>query len=250
MTSELSLERTSFQQVGGVPGAAVDQGGDIVGQLNGGDLSALLTDGHGQGVAVVPGAAHGLGILRAGQDARLLIQLYPSLLPQAEALGIVPQAVDAQLAAHLIEEVVAGVGDGLADGLISVGIAVLPVDPAHGAVLGVIGVPALVLDLGVGGDDALLQSGDAGDHLKGGAGGVQALEHPVEQGLQWVGGILGVVRVVLGQVEGRVGGAGLDPRVVHVQNDAGGALYLLALQLGQALGQHPLHHGSGGPRRW
>ena len=35
-----------LEQVGGVPGAPVHQGGDIVGELDGGDLGALLADGH------------------------------------------------------------------------------------------------------------------------------------------------------------------------------------------------------------
>ena len=216
-----------FQQVGGIPGAAVDQGGDIVGQLDGRDLGTLLADGHRQDIALIPGAPHGLRIVRAGQDARLLIQFQAGLLAQAKSTGIVPQAVNAQLAAYVV--------DGLAHGLISVGAAILAVDPAQGAVLGVIGIPSLVLDLGIGRNNAFLQSGNAGDHLEGRTRGVQALERPVEQGPQGVGQVFVIVGVVLGQVEGGVGCAGLDARIIYVQNDTGGALYLFTLQLGQVL---------------
>ena len=123
------------------------------------------------------------------------------------------------------------------------GAAILAVDPAQGAVLGIIGIPSLVLDLGIGRNNALLQSGNAGDHLEGRTRGVPALERPVEQGPQGVGQVFVIVGVVLGQVEGGVGCAGLDARIVYVQNDTGGALYLFTLQLGQVLGQRFFRHG-------
>ena len=171
-----------FQQVGGVAGAPVDQGGDIVGQLDGGEGAVLLADGHGQGVAVVPLLAPGLGVLPAGHDAGLLPQLDARLLTQAEAGGVVHQPVNAQAAAHVIEEVVAGDLDGLAHIHQAVGGAVLAVDPTLGGRAGVIGVGALVENLGGGGDDALLQSGDGRDHLEGRAGGIGARQGPVCQG--------------------------------------------------------------------
>ena len=40
--------------MGRVVGAAVDQGCNIVGKLQGGELAVLLTDGNGQGAARLP----------------------------------------------------------------------------------------------------------------------------------------------------------------------------------------------------
>ena len=47
-----------FEQMGSVAGTAVDQRGNLVGQLDGGKLTALLANGNGQSGAFVPGAAY------------------------------------------------------------------------------------------------------------------------------------------------------------------------------------------------
>ena len=115
----------------------------------------------------------GSNILKAQDEAK-------EILSQAEAGGVVNEPVDAQLTAHVKEEVVAGDLNGLGDIDQAVLAPVLPVNPALGAVGGVVGVPALVPDLGGGGDDALLlQTGHGGDHLEGGAWGIGPLEGPV-----------------------------------------------------------------------
>ena len=99
----------------GVAGTAVDQGGDIVGQLDGGDLGTLLTDGHGENVALVPGAAQRLGKLRTGHHAGLLSELDAGFLAQTEHGGILIQKLNAQTAAYVVEIVVAGHLDGVCD---------------------------------------------------------------------------------------------------------------------------------------
>ena len=101
-----------------------------------------------------------------------LIDLDAGVLPQAELLGVLIQQADAQAAAHIVEEDVAGVPDGLGDVLLAVGAAVLAVIPALGLVILVVRIAPGVQNLIRRGDDALLKSGDGGDHLKGGARGI------------------------------------------------------------------------------
>ena len=148
-----------FQQVGGIARPPVGQGGDVVGQLDGGDLGALLTDGHGQHVALIPFAPKGLGKLRAGHHTSGLGQLHPCLLTQAELGGVLVQLLDAHPPAYIIEEVVAGYLDGVGYVDRSVGASILAVDPALRLGRRPIGVLPLIPDDGGGGDDLLLQPG-------------------------------------------------------------------------------------------
>src|SRR5699024_1937603 len=105
-------------------------------------------------------------------------------LAQAEGGDILVEGVQAQLIAQLGKEVVAGLGDGLADVDPAVAAAVTPVDPAAGDIVGGPGVSPLTgsVDDGGRGDDTLLQSRHGGEGLKGGAGGVGAAGDPVEEG--------------------------------------------------------------------
>ena len=121
-----------LEQVGGVSGAAVDQGGNIVGQLEGGGLGILLTDGHAEDVALVPLLAQLLGALRAAHRAGALGQLDSGALAQTELVGKVHQRVDAHAPPHVVEEIVAGDLDGLGHINQTVVAAVLIVDPAGG----------------------------------------------------------------------------------------------------------------------
>ena len=229
-----------FQQVGGIARPPVGQGGDVVGQLDGGDLGALLTDGHGQHVALIPFAPKGLGKLRAGHHTSGLGQLHPCLLTQAELGGVLVQLLDAHPPAYIIEEVVAGYLDGVGYVDRSVGASILAVDPALRLGRRPIGVLPLIPDDGGGGDDFLLQPGDGADHLEGGTGGIQTAEGPVIQGLQRVVQQAVVVLPKVGEGVGGVGGGGQDLPGPHILHHAGRPLHRVA-QPGDPGGQGVLH---------
>ena len=219
----------------------VDQGGDVVGQLEGGELAALLADGHRQGATLVPGLPHGLSVLRSGHDAGLLIQLDAGGLPEAEFGGKLLEPLNAHPAAHIEEEYVAGDLQRLGHIHQAVLAPVLAPIPALGAVVLIIRVDASVHDLGIRLNDPALQSGDSGDHLKGGAGGIDTLESTVQEGLEGIGAVLRQIGRVGGQVIGGVGGGGQHLCPVHVHHHAGCALCVLTGQLGNSLGEDVLH---------
>ena len=126
----------------------------------------------------------GLGVFRAGHHAGALLQLDARLLPKAEAGGVVHQPFDAQLTAHIEKEVVARDLNRLGHIDRPMLAAVLPEDPALGAIGTVVVVLALVPNHGGGGDNSLLlQPGHGGQHLKGGAGGIGPLKRPIQKGL-------------------------------------------------------------------
>ena len=103
-----------LQQVGPVAGAPPEEGGDIVGQLEGRDLKEL-PDGDLQGVAavVVPGVALVLDIVLGDEEARLLPQLDARGLAQAEGGGVLVELRGAHAVGHVVEEVVAADLQGL-----------------------------------------------------------------------------------------------------------------------------------------
>ena len=211
-----------FQQVGPVAGAAVYQRGHIICQLQGRKLVVRLADGGHQGVGGVPFfAVVGRAGFWAGQVARRFAgKLHAGLFPQAQLPGVAAQRLDAQLVAHLIEKVVAGIFQRLADIDAAVRPAVLAVDPAPGGIahIGIALIDTLVQDLGVGGDAALLQRRQGGAHLEGGAGGVVALDGPVIEGVQLVGLIHAVIRAEGGQAVGGPAGHGQDLSGVYVDD--------------------------------
>ena len=225
----------------GVAGAAVDQGGNIVGQLDGGDLGALLTDGHGEDVALVPGAAQRFGKFRTGHHAGLLSEFDAGLLSQTKHGGILIQQIDAYQTAYFIEVIVAGVHNSLAYILQAVGASILPVVPALRLRTGVERIDTFVIDQGIRFYNICLQGTNGGNHLEGRAGRIQTLESTVQQGFQ---GIFRQVVVVLGEGSQRIGGVrggGQHIAGVYVQHYAGRALRLFTLQAGYAAGQNLLH---------
>ena len=238
-----------LEDVGGVPVAAVDQSGNVVGQLERGDLGIALADGGGEQVAAVPGGAQLLAGLGTGHPAAVPAQLKAGALPQAEHGGVLADEVDAQPVAHGVEVDVAGVLDGVGHVLHAVAAAVLEVVPAGGVVVAVgvllpLGVPeaAGVQDFLRGGHQSLLEGRHTHNHLEGGARGVQAVDGPVVEGLQGVvEGLIveGGVAVNGGQVVGGVGGHG-QYASGHVGHHHGAALGVLRLQALNAVGQGPL----------
>ena len=130
-------------------GAPVDQGGDIVGQLDGGDLGVALADGGVHGVPLVPGLAVLGADLGPGHLPGLLVEFQTGLLPQAEEGGVGVDLLNAHAQAGLVEKHVAGVPDGLGHALPAVSAAVLAEVPAHGLILDpvVVLIPARVQNL-------------------------------------------------------------------------------------------------------
>ena len=188
--------------------AAADQGGHIVCQLQGGKEVIGLADGGGNGLAVGPGLADLLGVLGTGQHPLGVADLNARAAAQAELAGVVVQPPNAREPPHLVEEVVAGHGDGLGHIHRPVGAAGGVIDPALGLGELVVGVDAPVHNGGGGGDHPGFQPRHGGAELKGGAGGIGAVGGPVEHGQ---GGIFApaVVHLVpLAQVVGGVAGQG------------------------------------------
>ena len=190
-----------------------------MGQLEGREAVVLLTDGRGEDAALIPRLPQALGIRRTGYHPGLLPrQLDARLLPQAQGTGVAVQGLDAQAAAGVEEVHVAGIRQGLGQGLQPVGPALLPVKPALWLGGFIIGIAAGVQDLRLRGHDALLQGRRRRHQLEGGARGIQALHGPVEQG---VGGVLGQGLVLTGKglrVVAREAGHGQNSPVPHVQH--------------------------------
>ena len=224
--------------------AAAHQRGDVVGQLQRGEQVIGLADGGGQGLAVGPLQLMCLGVLRRGQRAPAVADLNAGGAPQTELGGVIVDGLDAGQAAHLIKEVVARHGNGLADVDPPMGIAQRP-HPAPGLGILVEGIHALVLNDGGGGDDAGLQRRHGGEQLKGGAGGVGAVHGTVEHGQPLVGQQLVVVLPEGGGIVGGVGGQGQHAAGAHLHH-GGGAAPLVAVLVDHALnggGQRVLRGG-------
>ena len=212
-----------LQQVGIIVLAVPGQGGHIVGHLQGGKQVITLADGGGEGLPVGPLQLVVLGIFRGGQGAGGIADLDARGLAQAELQGIVVDELDAREAAHLIEEVVARDGDGLGHIHLAVGGPGRAPQPALGLGAGVVGINALVADLGGGGDDAVFQGGHGGDGLEDGAGGVNAVHGAVEEGQAVILQELGIVPGDILQVVGGVGGQGQHLAAAHAHHHGGGA---------------------------
>ena len=93
----------------------------------------------------------------------------------------------------------------------------------------VVVVDALVLDGGQGRDNAVVDGGDGGTHLIGGAGGIDLIQRPVEQGGVFRLRELLEIAGEVGQVVGRIGGAGQDGAGLDIQHDHRSALRVLAV---------------------
>ena len=224
--------------------AAAHQRSDVVGQLQGGEQVIGLADGGGQGLAVGPLQLMGLGVFRRGQRALAVADLDAGGAAQTELGGVIVDGLNAGQTAHLVKEVVARHGDGLADVHPPVGIAQRP-HPAPGLGILVEGIHALVLNDGGGGDDAGFQRRHGGDHLESGAGGVGAVHGTVEHGQPLVGQQLVVVPAKGGGNERGIGGQRQHAAGAHLHH-GGGAAPLVAVLVDHALdggGQRVLRGG-------
>ena len=124
-----------FQQMGLTVLPAGNQGGDIVGQLEGGVELVGLAETRPRGLVLA------LGVLR--QESGGLGNLNARLFPQAELDQIFPKPLHFQAVAHFGEKVVAGVGDGPGDVQVPVARAL----PAVGVAVGL--VPRIAPGAGV-----------------------------------------------------------------------------------------------------
>ena len=223
----------AFEQMSLIVLAAAHQRGDVIGQLQRREQVIGLADGGGQRLAVRPFQAVGFGVFRGGQRAAAVADLNAGGATQAELLGVVVDGLDAGQTAHLIEKVVARNGDGLTYVHAAVGIS-QPPDPALGLGIFVEGIHALVLNGGGGGDDAGFQRGHRRDHFKGGAGGIGAVNGPVEHGQAVVGQQGVVVPAEGGQVKAGVGGQCQHLAGAHLDH-GGCAAPLVAVLVDHAL---------------
>ena len=225
--------------------AAAHQRGDIVGQLQGGEQVVGLADGGGDGLAVRPLPVVAVRPLRRGQHTAGIADLNAGGRAKTELGGVAVQRADPGQASHLVEEVVAGDGDGLGHIDAPVGSAALLIDPAHGLGMRIIGIDAAVLNDGGGGDDAALQRRHGGTHLEGGAGGVHTLRGAVEHGQTIIRHKRLVVLVEGGQVIGGVAGQCQHLAAAH-RYHGGSAAALVAVLVdhaGDGVGQRLLHIG-------
>ena len=212
--------------------SAVGHGGDRRHQLQGRQREVLA---EGIDRKVYPAAQI--------EDAELLAgQIHAGLAADAEGGGVIPELLDAQRLTNGHQRRVAGVFQGVPQGLIPVA-ALFPAADGAAPALDELGAGAV--EMTVFRDHALLQRRGHGDDLEGGAGVIEegnALVAPhlvdrVASGL--FPGLLvfdgGHLRLLfLAEDEGmvgvvfRIGGHGKDAAVVHIHDHADGrALYLI-----------------------
>ena len=160
---------------------AGDQGGHVVGQLEGGvELGPLAVSRPG-------GLVLALGVFR--QEPGGLGNLDARFFPQAEHDEILPEGFHLHAVAQLREKVVAGVGNGPGDVQVSVARGFPALGVAVDLVLGVT-PDAGVLDFLRQGGVPVEEGRHGGEGLQGGARGVLAHGGPVEHGAAQVLGEL------------------------------------------------------------
>ena len=220
-----------LDDMGGPAGPAVEDRGDIAPDLQGGEHIVGLSDGGLQGIAGSPGGESVLvAVGGSRQDAGVLGQLDAGGLAETPVSAVLVHLLDGELAAHVEEEVVAGLLNGLHHLDLAVDLAVQQVQPAPGSIagVGVVHVLALGVDDGIPGDGPLHESRGGHADLEGGAGRVSAEEGTVEHGGVLVGVQEGVILLDGGQVIGGVGGDGDNGIVLGIQHGHGPDVGILA----------------------
>ena len=131
----------------------------------------------------------------------------------------------------MVEEVVAGIAQGVGAVDLTVGVAAGGPGQTGGEEALVLGVHALIHDLLAGQKNVsaqlagvVLHGGDQGTHLEGGSGRILSAEGPVEHGVLLVRHDIGPVLVHGSQVIRRIAGAGQDVAGLDLHDDDSGAL--------------------------
>ena len=205
----------------GIAGAAVGDGGHIVRQLQEGELVVRLTDGGGDDVTGVPGAPGRFPLFGARHVAGGLRDLDSGLLTEAEFGSPFVDLLDAQFPTGLVEETVTGNIDGVRDVVGAVGGVVGTVE----SVVGIVGVGAGAVPDALVGDGALFQSRNGRTGLEGGTGLIGTHDGAVPKGCRLVLGPFRILFLPLVVVVRGVGGTGEDlSRVDIFDYDGSGTL--------------------------
>ena len=198
-----------LDKVGAVPHTIVGKGGGVGGKLDGGDHRVALSDRrlHIQRGGVV-------GVVFGGEPSRCLAYLHTGALSQTQLVGIGIVDVTGKAASHVVEEDVAAPLD-CRD---HVDISAVSMTGAAGMVVLIVVIYTVAVDGGILIDESAVQRCHRHRGLKGGTGGVQTLQRPVEQGQT---GVAAVFLVVGGKqvlvVAGVVGG-GKDAAILYVND--------------------------------
>ena len=217
-----------LDKVGAVAHAVVGQRGGVGSQLDGAYHCVALPDG---GLNIQRG---GVVFIRLfGQASHSLVYLHAGALAKTQLVGVGIVDVTGQAASHIVEEDVAAP----LDGGYHINVAAVAVAGAAGVVVLIIGIHAGAVDGGVLVDEAAVQRCHRHRGLKGGAGGIQTLQRPVEQGQAGVGAVLGIVGGVQVLVKAGVVGGRQHTAILHIQHhrSAGGGLHIAGVV-------HPVDH--------
>ena len=232
------------EKVGGVASAAVEEGGGVDPQLEGGKGVVGLANGGGDGVGGLPLQTVYIGaVVGPRQRAALLTQLNARGLSQAEHTAVEIHIGDAQLSAQIVEVAVAGHPQSLGgvDPAVLLDGTGAVVNPAVGLVALVVGVGSRAFQLGGGRDRPLGEGGGHHTGLEGRAGGVETAQGAVKEGEGVVGYDAVVVAVEGGQIVGGIGGDGQKLSVARIHGHDGACLAVLSavgfLYVADILGQ-------------
>ena len=149
--------------------------------------------------------------------AHSLADLHTGALTQAQLIGVGIINITGQAAAHIVEEDVAAP----LDGRDHIDVAAVAMAGAAGAVPFIKGVHAVAEHRGVLVDEPGIQRSHGHGRLEGGAGGVQALQRPVEQGQTLVRAVLAVLGGIQVLVKAGIIGCGQHAAVLHIQHHGG-----------------------------
>ena len=230
-----------FQEMRLVARAAVGERGDVVGHLQRRKQVRGLADGRGQGVAVDPRRTFEafFGLRRGDIAPRLPAELHAGVFAEAERPRVGRQVFDAELPTHVEEKDVAGIAERLDDGFVAVRQPRGAVQPAGGLIVRIVTVDARIGDDRFRRDDAELEPGHRGHHLKNRARRVDAAQRAVEHRLHLVRIELIEQLVEACDIKRRVRGAGQNVARGDVDDDGGAALDILRLfRILYPLGDH------------
>ena len=201
--------QNGLDEVGAVAHAVVGQCSGVGSQLDGAYHRVALPD---SSLNIQRG---GVVFIRFfGQASQSLVYLHAGALTKTQLVGVGIVDVTGQAASHIVEEDVAAPLDS-GD---HINVAAVAVAGAAGVVILIIGIHAGAVDGGVLVDEAAVQRRHCHRGFKGGAGGVQALQRPVEQGQAGVGAVLRIVGGVQVLVKAWVVGGRQHAAVLHIQH--------------------------------
>ena len=220
--------QNGLDKMGAVAHAVIRQRGGVGSQLDGAYHRVALPD---SSLNIQRG---GVVFIRLfGQASQSLVYLHAGALTKTQLVGVGIVDVTGQAASHIVEEDVAAPLDG-GD---HINVAAVAVASAAGVVVLIIGIHTGAVDGGILVDEAAVQRRHRHCRFKGGAGGVQALQRPVEQGQTGVGAVLRIVGGVQVLVKAGVVRSCQHAAVLHIQHhrSTGGSFHIAGIV-------HPVDH--------